>query len=161
MGKRKKKETRLTAEEIKKFKTLLLEKRNEILGNVISMEDETLRKQKSDLSTLPIHMADIGTDNYELENTLGLMDSERKIIVEIDDALERIENGTYGTCEGRGETIPKERLKAIPWAKYCVDCASMSEKGFSKKEVSFAGYNYANGIDDEEIEDLDDIAEED
>ena len=112
--------TGLTATEISKFKTLLLAKRNELLGNVSSMETEALREESSDLSRLPIHMADVGTDNYDREFTPGLMDSERKLMKEINEALDRIENGTYGICKGSGESIPKARLEAIPWAKYCV-----------------------------------------
>ena len=124
-----------TSAELKKFKAMLLAKQAEILGNVTSMETEALQRERSDLSNMPIHMADLGTDSYEIDNIIGLMDSERKILLEIDDALRRIDNGTYGICEGRGEPIPKERLKAIPWARYCVACATLIEKGLlAKKE---------------------------
>jgi len=137
MSKEKTNKTYLAPAEIKKFKMILLAKRTEILSNVTCMEDETLRKPKTDSSNMPIHMADAGTDNYEMENTLGLMDSERKLIEQIDDALERIQDGTYGICEGSGEPIPVERLQAIPWARYCVAYASLLEKGFIKKKYSF------------------------
>lgn len=126
---KKAKKKKLSAAEIKKFRAMLIEKRNEILGSVTSMESETLRRERSDLSNLPIHMADMGSDSYEIENTIGLVSSERKILVEINEALDRIENGTYGTCEGKGELIPKARLEAIPWARYCVECATLVEKG--------------------------------
>jgi DnaK suppressor protein len=129
MAKGRKNKAGLTPEEIEKFKALLLAKRSEILESVVHMEDETLRKQRSDLSNMPIHMADVGSDTFEMENTLGLMDSERKLLHEIDDALDRIEGGAFGICEGGGESIAKVRLKAIPWARYCVKCASLSEKG--------------------------------
>jgi len=112
---------------------MLLEKRREILLNVNEMEDEALKKSRldasGDLSSMPIHMADIGTDNYEQEFTLGLMDSERKLLREIDDALQRIEERTYGICEGTGKPIPKARLEAQPWARYCVEYARMLEQG--------------------------------
>jgi len=136
MQREREKKTCLTSSEIQKFKAMLLAKRDEILHNVTCMEAEALRRQRSDLSNVPIHMADVGTDNYEMENTLGLMDSERKLIREIDDAFSRIENGTYGTCEGRGEPISKERLEAIPWARYCVSCANLLEKGLLAEEDS-------------------------
>ncbi|UCF44536.1 MAG: TraR/DksA C4-type zinc finger protein [Planctomycetota bacterium] len=100
------------------------------------MEAESLLRQISDLSRLPIHLADLGTDNCEIENIIGLMDSERKLLGEIDDALERIEDGTYGICQGSGKPIPKERLKAIPWAKYCVDYARLLETGLVRKKDS-------------------------
>jgi len=124
----------LTAAEIREFKALLLEKLEEILDNVVFMEEETLRKPRTDLSNMPIHMADVGTDSYEIENILGLMDSERKLLMEIEDALARIENGTYGICEANGEPIPKGRLDAIPWARYCVGCATLLEKGLLEEK---------------------------
>jgi DnaK suppressor protein len=125
------KENALTAADIEHFKQLLLEKRGEILSNVNEMEDETLKKSRGDaagdLSSMPIHMADIGSDNYEQEFTLGLMDSERKLLNEIDDALRRIELGTYGICEGTGRQIQRARLEAQPWARYCVEHARKLE----------------------------------
>ena len=112
---------------------MLLGKCKEIIGDVDSMENEALRKSRLDaagnLSSMPIHMADIGTDNYEQEFTLGLLDSERKLLSEIDDALGRIEKGKYGICEGTGKPIPKARLEATPWARYCVEYARMVEQG--------------------------------
>jgi len=112
---------------------VLLEKRKELLVNVNEMEDEALKKSRldasGDLSSMPIHMADIGTDNYEQEFALELMDSEVKLLREIDDALERIEQKTYGICEGTSKAISKARLNAKPWARYCVEYARMIEQG--------------------------------
>lgn len=141
---------KLTPAEIKKFKAMLLTKLTEILGNVTIMEAEAFHRDRSDLSSLPFHMVDLGTDSSEIDNIIGLVDSERKILVEIDNALSRIEDGTYGICEVGGEPIPKQRLKAIPWARFCVACASLLEKGILKKGDTFNKYDYASGIDDEE-----------
>ena len=124
----------LTPAEIKQFQALLLSRRSEILGDVSTMENETLHKNRSDLSNVPLHMADLGTDNYEQEFTLGLMDGERKVLKEIDDALQRIEEGIYGICQAKGEPISKQRLEAIPWARYCVSCAELLEKGLLNAE---------------------------
>ena len=125
--------SRLTAPDIEHFKEMLLGKRRDILSDVNEMEGEALKKSRmdatGDLSSMPIHMADIGTDNYEQEFALGLMDSERKLLQEIDAALERIERGTYGICEGKGIPIAKARLEAQPWARYCVEYARMLEQG--------------------------------
>jgi RNA polymerase-binding protein DksA len=129
-------EGRLSSAEIEGFKAMLLVKRNEILGNVMTMEFEALRRDRNDLSNMSTHMADNGTDNYEIDNILGLMDSERKILMEIDLSLSRIENNTYGICEANGEPIPKARLEAIPWAKYCVTCAGLVEKGIFIRDES-------------------------
>ena len=123
----------LTSTDLKHFRQILLEKRREILNNVNEIEDEALKKSRmdatGDLSSMPIHMADIGTDNYEQEFALGLMDSERKLLREIDEALGRIDKKIYGICEGTGKPIPKARLEAQPWARYCVEYARMLEQG--------------------------------
>lgn len=141
--------SRLTPEDIKRFKASLLAKRNEILNNVHSMEDEALRKNRTDLSNMPIHIADAGSDTFETENTLGLMDSERRLLQEINDALDRIEHGTYGICEGNAEPILKARLEAIPWARYCVICASQSEKGLYAKEKLINKSDYDQPIEEQ------------
>jgi len=131
------KKNSLTAADREKFKKMLLEKRREILRNVSEFEDEALRKSRldasGDLSSMPIHMADLGTDNYEQEFALGLMDSERKLLREIDEALERIDNKTYGTCLATGKPIRKARLAAHPWARYCVEYARMLEQGLVRE----------------------------
>ena len=124
------KKKRLSSADTEHFKQMLLEKRREILRNVNEFEDEALKKSRldasGDLSSMPIHMADIGTDNYEQEFALGLMR-------EIDDALGRIEQRTYGICGGTGKQIPKARLEAQPWARYCVEYARMLEQGLVAK----------------------------
>lgn len=161
MKKQPEKKSKLTPDEIEAFKTMLLEKRNKLLGTVSYMENDALKVERSDLSSMPVHMADLGTDSFEQEFTLELMDSERKLIVEINDALSRIENGTYGICEINGEPITKQRLEAIPWARCCIACASLLEKGLIKKEEYFNKYNFASGVDDESNSELDDVDEPD
>jgi RNA polymerase-binding protein DksA len=125
--------SRLSPAEIEHFQQLLLQKRTEILGNVSEIEGEALRKSRldasGDLSSMPIHMADLGTDNFEQEFSLDLMDSERRLLVEIEDALHRIETGTYGICEGTGKPISKARLEAQPWARYSLEYTRMIEEG--------------------------------
>jgi DnaK suppressor protein len=76
---------------------------------------------------MPIHMADVGSDNYEQEFTLGLMENEEQVLEQIEAALERIEEGTYGICIDTGKKIPKTRLNAIPYTPYCVEAASRLE----------------------------------
>ncbi len=119
---------KLNTAELDKFRAVLLAKVTEIMSSMSSMEIEALRRERSDLSNMPIHLADIGSDNFEIENTLGLMDSEKKLLIEIYDALGRIDEGTYGICENNGEPISKARIKAVPWARYCLICASLLEK---------------------------------
>jgi RNA polymerase-binding transcription factor DksA len=116
--------TRLKPDELEFFKRLLLEKRRQLVGDVGHMEAGALNKNRTDaagdLSMMPIHMADIGTDNYEQEFTIGLIENEQGILKEIDAALKRIKNESYGICEATRKSIPKARLKTIPWARYCV-----------------------------------------
>ena len=136
---RKTNQRRLTAAEREHFKEMLLQKRREIFQNMFEIEGEALKKSRldasGDLSSMPIHMADLGTDNYEQEFALGLMDGERRLLAEIDEALRRIEEGTYGICEGTDKPIPKARLEAQPWARYCVEYARMIEQGLVEEET--------------------------
>jgi DnaK suppressor protein len=127
------KKSPFSATELKHFKELLLKKRLEIIGDVTHIESESLKKSRldaaGDLSSMPIHMADQGTDNFEQEFALGLMDGERKILDEVDKALIRVEQGTYGRCTVLAKPIKKARLEALPWAKYSIEYATMIEKG--------------------------------
>ncbi len=127
------KKTHLTRKEMEEFRRLLLEKRRTLMGDMSDIETQTLRNQQdkgqSGMSSMPTHLADLGTDNYEQEFTLGLLESESVLLEEIDEALERINNGTYGICLGTGKPIPKARLRARPWAKYCVEYAKKIEQG--------------------------------
>jgi DnaK suppressor protein len=125
----------LSATEYDYFQELLLKKRHEILRNVNEFQDEALNKSRKDaagdLSSMPLHMADLGTDNFEQEFAIGLMDTERKLLTEIDAALDRLKNGVYGICEGTQTAISKPRLEAQPWARHCVDYARKREQGLS------------------------------
>jgi RNA polymerase-binding protein DksA len=146
-------EAKLTPQDLDHFRQLLIQKLHEILGDVNWIEDEALRKSRQDatgdLSTMPIHMADLGTDNYEQEFSLGLMDSERKIVHEILDALRRIAMGTYGICEGTGKPIPRARLEANPWARYCVEYASQIEQGKVIEKKHSRPLSFENEEDDD------------
>lgn len=118
----------LNAKDLEHFRELLLAKRRELVGDMSSMEREALRSTSgSNLSNLPIHMADMGTDNYEQEFTLGLVQKDRDILREINLALAKIQNGTYGICEGTGKPIGKPRLEAKPWARHGIEYARKLE----------------------------------
>lgn len=119
----------LNAKDVLRYRELLLTKRRELLGDVSSMEDEALRNSGgSNLSNLPIHMADMGTDNYEQEFTLGLVEKDRRILREIHAALVKLQEGTYGICEGTGKPIAKARLEAQPWTRYSIEHARKLEQ---------------------------------
>lgn len=118
--------------ELKPYRERLLALRARLRGDVIRMADSALKNNRTegngDLSSMPIHMADIGSDNFEQEFTLSLMESEGVTLENIEAALERIDDGTYGMCEECGVRIPKMRLDAIPYATMCVKCASRHEQ---------------------------------
>ena len=117
-----------SARDLEHFRDLLMAKRREIVGDMSSMEREALRSSGgSNLSTLPIHMADMGTDNYEQEFTLGLVETERKLLREINRALAKIQDGTFGICEGTGKPISKARLQVQPWARFSIEYAKQME----------------------------------
>ncbi|MEQ8762950.1 MAG: TraR/DksA C4-type zinc finger protein [Planctomycetota bacterium] len=111
--------------DLERFKKLLLQKRAQLTGNVSQMQDETLKGGGQDVSV--DHMADHGSDNFEQDFTLGLIENEQETIREIDDALEKIEAGTYGACEECDQSVPVPRLRVIPWARLCVECQRSKE----------------------------------
>ncbi|MFQ5413252.1 MAG: TraR/DksA family transcriptional regulator [Phycisphaerae bacterium] len=124
--------TRLTAKQLREFAARLRAKRAELAGDVAHLTDEALnrtgpRGYKS--SSMPIHMAELGSDNWEREFTLGLIANERAVVREIDDALGRIRDRTYGVCMMGHEPISVARLRAKPWAKYCIACAEQRDAG--------------------------------
>jgi RNA polymerase-binding protein DksA len=128
-----KRSSNLRKKDLAQFRDLLLAKRAELIGDVSTLQNEALSKSRrdasGDLSSMPIHMADLGTDNYEKEFTLGLIEGSRALLREIDEALARIENGTYGICAATGKPIGKARLRARPWAKFCYEYMLAQERG--------------------------------
>ncbi len=118
--------TGLTKAILEQYRTLLLQKRGELLGDVEALESDARNDSGDHFS--PEHMADIGSNNYEQEFTLGLVESEQRLLREIDEAVLRIRNRTYGVCVESGEPIGKPRLDAKPWAKYCIAVAREKER---------------------------------
>ena len=107
----------------------LLALRARLRGDVTQMEDDALNKDHNKTTRMPNHMAELGSDNFAQEFTLSLLESENDALDQIEAAIERIEDGSYGQCEECGGKIPKPRLEAIPYAALCVKCASASERG--------------------------------
>lgn len=124
-------EKEMKAEEVAQFKKLLLSLRERLVGKVDFMQGEALKKSRQDasgdLSNVPIHMADVGTDNYERDIMIELIQNGEEGVRNIDTALEKIEDGTFGVCELCAKKINKERLKAVPYAKLCIDCQREEE----------------------------------
>ena len=127
----------LSKKEIESFRQVLLHQRIQLIGDVDHMGSNALKdnRQESsgDLSSMPIHMADIGTDNYEQEFTLGLIESERNMLKDIDLALSKVADGAFGICEATGKPIGRTRLEAKPYARYTIDYARKVEEGLEPK----------------------------
>ncbi len=117
----------MTKAELDSFRQTLLNLRSRLNGDVSHLADEALRstggEASGSLSNAPLHMADLGTDNFEQEFTLGLLQNQEQALKEIGDALERLRRGVFGRCEECEAAIPKGRLQALPYARYCVACA--------------------------------------
>lgn len=122
----------LSKSELQGYREQLVALRARLRGDVSAMADVALRKTRSeasgDLSSMPIHMADVGTDNFQQEFNLVLMRGEEDTLGRIEAALERIEAGVYGSCEECEAVIPKLRLNAIPFTNVCVKCAANARK---------------------------------
>ena len=119
--------TKLGKKELEEYRNLLLAKRRQLVGMLSGMEDEALRSSGGNLSNMPVHMADMGSDVYEQDFTLGMAETERAILGEIDAALQRIEDKTFGVCQMTGKPITKARLDAKPWAKYTIEAERIAE----------------------------------
>ncbi len=128
MGRRPKK---LTKKELKEFKKILLNMRDNILSEIEHISKNTRETQKEsagDLSAYTLHIADVASDNFQRELSLELASNERELLFQIKEALERIEQGTYGICVMCKKPIPKTRLKAIPYTQLCKKCQEKREK---------------------------------
>ena len=124
--------THLTDRQLEEFKELLLAKRAQLTGDVQGLANEARGRSaqgESEHSNMPIHMADLGSDTWEQDFTLGLIANAEGVVREIDDALARIEDRTYGICLAGNDRITVARLRAKPWAKYCVEHARLVEEG--------------------------------
>ena len=122
---------RMAAKDLKKYKALLVKEREKIGGGLNHITQETLKTSQKDasgdLSGYSFHMADQASDNYEVEFSLGRASDEQNVLYSIDEALKRIEDGTYGNCPQCGKAIPKKRLNAIPNTELCIICQSKNE----------------------------------
>lgn len=123
---------KLSKKELSEFKKLVLKRKDEVLADIKHISDDTLKQSQKeasgDISGYTYHMADVATDNYDREFSLGLASNERKFIYELDDALKKIEEGTFGICEDCKGLIAKNRIKAVLHARLCVKCQEKREK---------------------------------
>src|SRR5437764_9097833 len=115
---------------VRKQKEKLLQLRDAMVDSMAGVAQDTLRSRAegSEASAFGMHQADAGSDAYDRDFALSLLSQEQDALYEIDQALKRIELGTYGICEMSGKQIPRARLEAIPFARFTVKCQSQLEK---------------------------------
>ena len=122
---------KLAKSELKKYKELLVKERGKVGGDLSHITQNTLNKSQreasGDLSGYSYHMADMASDDYERDFSLGRATEEQKILYSIDEAMKRIEDATYGSCLQCGKSISKKRLKGLPYTELCIDCQKKNE----------------------------------
>src|SRR5687767_5214263 len=104
-------------------------------------------------------MADSGTDNFDRDFALSLLSSDQDAIYEIEEALKRIERGTYGTCEITGKQIPRARLEAIPWTRFTVEAQAQLEKEGALRQKRLGALGSVDSAGGVEIDEEDEIEE--
>ena len=114
---------RIKAEWKKYYDSLL-----NLRGSLMNQMGDLKKESAEEMSGYSMHMADSGTDNFDRDSALSLLSSDQDAVYEIDEALKRIEKGTYGRCELTDKPIPKTRLNAVPWARYTVESQAQLEK---------------------------------
>jgi RNA polymerase-binding protein DksA len=121
-----------TKKDLGDFKKIILAKKEDILEDIKHVSEDTLKKSQKDaagdISGYTYHMADVATDTYDREFSLSLASNESELLYELDDALKKIEEGSFGICEQCKSLITKIRLRAVPQARLCVKCQEKKEK---------------------------------
>lgn len=121
----------MTKRLMQQYKKRLLALKARLAGDIEHIAKDTLsqpqREAAGDLSSHAYHMADMATDNYNQEFSLNIASAEQRTLLEIDEAMKRIEEGVYGVCEACGQAIAQRRLQAVPYARLCVKCQEASE----------------------------------
>jgi RNA polymerase-binding protein DksA len=123
---------KLNRKDLTAFKKLILKFKEKILEDIKHISEDTLKKSQKeacgDISGYTYHMADVATDTYDREFSLELVSNERTLLYELDEALKKIEEGTFGICESCKLPIAKNRLRALLYARLCVKCQKTKEK---------------------------------
>lgn len=120
-----------TKEQLKQFRQLLLVERTKLADEIKSIARDAStspRDASGDLSAYTIHMADMAADTYERELSMNIVSSEQEILYQIDDALKRLDEGTYGICQQCSQPIIMSRLRAVPYASMCIECQRSKER---------------------------------
>jgi RNA polymerase-binding protein DksA len=107
------------------FRERLLDERKRVIAAIQNLQNDhagTLSDESGEETAYDNHLLDTATETYDRELDYTLEENSEHVLAEIDAALKRIDDGTYGICTNKGEQIPVERLEALPWATLCIDC---------------------------------------
>jgi DnaK suppressor protein len=121
----------VSAIDTNRFRDLLLEERKRVASAIQNLHDDhpgSMSEETGEDAVYDNHLADTATDTYDRELDYSLEENSEHVLADIDAALGRIEDGTYGTCSNCGKQIPEERLEARPWATLCIDCQRERER---------------------------------
>jgi len=121
----------MTKQQLKQFRQALLGERAKFAGELRAIAKEASknpREASGDLSGYTVHMADMSADTYERELSMNIASSEQEVLYQIDEALKRIEEGTYGVCQQCAKPIGLSRLKAVPYTSMCISCQRAKEQ---------------------------------
>jgi RNA polymerase-binding transcription factor DksA len=142
----------MTRKELEDFRKRLLTMRDSIVDEISFLAGENLNKSQreasGDLSNYGMHMADQGTDNFDREFALNLVSNEQNVLYEIDEALQRIENRTFGLCEQTGLPIEKERLKVLPYTRLSLVAQEELERKNKRRRPFNGGTSFGSGNQD-------------
>lgn len=118
----------MNKKDAKKFEKMLVGELSRLSEGIRKIEESALHESVRETTGDLYSYAETGTDNFERETALNIATGESQRLRDVADALERIEKGTFGVCEGCDEAIPRKRLEAFPAARYCIKCKSRLEK---------------------------------
>ena len=133
----------------------LLELRERLLSQMSGLAKESTEE----INSYSLHMADSGTDNFDRYFALSLLSADQDAIYEIDEALKRIQKGTYGVCELTGRPIPKARLEAIPWTRFTVEAQSQLEKEGALRQRRLGSLGTIDNVGVPEVEEEEETEE--
>ncbi len=121
----------LKSDELESYRQSLRAIRARLRGDLDQLTDEALHRtspeSSGNLSSMPLHMADVGSENYDQEFDLSLIENSQTTLDQVQEALARVEAGTFGECIECSEPIAKPRLQAIPYTPHCIGCARKLE----------------------------------
>ena len=122
----------MTKAERERYRSRLKDLARRMNGDVDTLREEAMQAQggeaSGNLSNAPMHLADLGTENFQQELSLSLLEGKTGLLTDVSDALQRLDDGTFGVCENCQQPISKDRLDALPYTRHCIECAGRLDR---------------------------------